>query len=147
MTTETIIQLIIAYSMQFGIDPQTALAVAKVESNFKPAAIGSVGEVGLFQVRPQYSKYSKEQLKNPHLNIREGLRMLKFAKQNCLHKQNKTWLVCYNMGVNAAKRVKHPHLFPYYKKVLAAKKEVQKHADFYISVDYLDQNYYAIYLK
>lgn len=147
MTTETIIQLIIAYSLQSGLDPQTALAIAKVESNFKPAAVGSIGEIGLFQVRPKYSKYTKEQLKNPHYNIQEGIRMLKFAKKHCSHKQNKTWVVCYNTGVSAAKKIKHPQLFPYYKKVIAAKQHVKKHADIYVSLEYYEQKHYASVTK
>lgn len=135
MTTETIIQLIIMYSLKMGLDPQTALAVAKVESNFKPAAIGSVGEIGLFQIRPEYSRYSKQQLKNPHYNIQEGIRMLKFAKANCIHKKNKTWIVCYNVGVNAGKKIRHPQLFPYYKKIAKAKTVVAKHTGFFLVLE------------
>ena len=146
MLKETIIQLIIAYSLQNGVDPVTALAVAKVESNFKPAAVGSIGEVGLFQVRPEYSKYTKAQLRNPHINIQEGIRILKFSRTHCVHKQEKTWLVCYNTGVNAAKRIKHPKLFPYYKKVMAAKKQVSHHTIELITLENYSK-YMYVYLQ
>ena len=124
--TDLIVQLIITYSLNFGIDPSISLAIAKTESNMNPNAIGSLGEVGLFQVRPEFSKYTEKQLTNPATNIKEGLRILKNAQHGCNHQKDNTWVVCFNTGIHYAKRIKHPTLFPYYKKVMYAKKQINK---------------------
>lgn len=135
--TQTIVQLIITYSLNMGIDPSVALAIAKTESNFNPTAIGQVGEVGLFQVRPEYSKYSTKALMNPTTNIKEGLRILKNAQEKCNHRVNNTWVVCYNTGIAYAKRIKYPMLFPYYKKVMYAKKQMNKEIESKIIIEKL----------
>lgn len=114
----TIISLIMAISPYFDIDPNIAVAVAKQESSLNTEAVGPVGEVGLMQVRPKYSKYSRKELFNPVINISEGLRMLSFAKKHCKHKKDNTWIICYNLGVHGGSKVKYPKKFPYYKKVI-----------------------------
>lgn len=113
-----IISLIVSMSPHFGIKPETAIAVAKVESSLNAEAIGSFGEVGLFQIRPEYSKYTAEELKNPAINVLEGLRILSEAKSRCKHQEGKTWLNCYNLGITGGARIKHPKLYPYYLKVM-----------------------------
>ena len=116
--TTTLISLIMSMSPYFGISGEVAVAVARTESSLNPAAIGSVGEVGLFQVRPEFSKFTAEELRNPILNISEGLRILAEAKKFCKHKIDRTYLVCYNVGRSGGSRIKHPKLFPYYLKVM-----------------------------
>lgn len=116
--TEMIISLIIATAPHFGVKPETAIAVARVESNLNPNAVGPVGEVGIFQVRPEFSKYTAEELKNPAINTLEGLRILSESKKRCKHQLDRTWLNCYNLGVTGGARIKHPKLFPYYLKVM-----------------------------
>lgn len=103
----------------YNIDPVVAKAVVKVESNYNPNAQGAVGEVGLFQIRPEYSRLTEEQLTHPILNIHEGLRKLSKAKRLCKHTEEKTFVVCYNAGITGGSRIKHPKLFPYYKKVMS----------------------------
>ena len=125
METAYIMQLIVAYSLQMGIDPNISLAVVQVESKFNSKAVGSLGEVGLFQVRPEYSIYTKQELFNPKNNIREGLRILNEARLDCKHKKENTWLVCYNVGRHRGKSIKYPKLFPYYVKVQAAREQRQ----------------------
>lgn len=116
--TEMLISLIISLSPQFDINHQTAIAVAKVESRLNPNAVGPLGEIGLMQVRPEYSKFSRDQLFDPTINIQEGLRILSEAKRKCKHKVDKLWLNCYNLGVRGGSRLKYPHKFPYYIKVM-----------------------------
>lgn len=113
-----IISLIISAAPHFGINPETAVAVARQESSLNPSAIGPVGEVGLFQVRPEFSKFTAEELKNPVINITEGLRILSEAKKRCKHQIDKTWLTCYNLGITGASRIKYPKKFPYYINVM-----------------------------
>lgn len=116
-----IIQLIQSYALQYGIDPQLAVSVAQVESNFNPTTIGLTGDVGVFQLNPtSFPEYTVNALKDPLLNVNLGVRYLARVKAKCLHQEGITWLVCYNYGMSNAKRVKHPTLFPYVKKVQLA---------------------------
>lgn len=124
MTKEAIIALIIAYSKLFGVDPNVAVSVARVESNLEVEAVGSLGEIGLFQIRPEfYPMFTKKQLASPETNIMVGVRKLSNYKKTCVHQDDIDWLVCYNYGPTNAKKVKYPHLFPYVKKV---KEELSK---------------------
>ena len=118
MTKALIIKLIMHYSALYGVDGNTALAVAQVESNLNPAMIGEVGEIGLYQIRSEYiSDYTREQLFIPEINIKVGMRILADAQKNCIHKKQNQFVICFNMGKTAAKKVKHPELYPYYIKV------------------------------
>lgn len=114
-----IISLILSAAPHFGIDPNIAVAVSKQESSLNPNAIGTLNEVGLFQVRPKYSKFTAKELLNVQINITEGLRMLKFAKDHCVHQKDYTWIVCYNAGLTGGSRIKNPKEFNYYKKVMS----------------------------
>lgn len=113
-----IASLILAAAVHFDISPNLALAIAKQESSLNPSAIGSVGEVGLFQVRPKYSKFTAKELLNVQINITEGLRMLKFAKKYCKHQVDFTWIICYNRGVTGGSKVRKPEEDEYYIKVM-----------------------------
>lgn len=124
MSKALIIKLILYYSAMNGMNGNTMLAVAKIESGLNPNAIGAQHEVGLFQVKPQYSLYSKAELLDPVCNIREGIRLLKLAKENCPHKNGNEFLICYNYGINNARKVKHPELWPYVKKVNLTMREL-----------------------
>ena len=118
MTQSVILSLIIAYSIQYGVDPKVAVAVAMQESSLNPDAIGEAGEIGLYQIMPRYAKnVSIKQLKDPRVNIRLGIKKLKEVKDYCNHQEKIDWLVCYNYVFGNAKRVKHPRLFPYVKHV------------------------------
>jgi len=112
------ILLVLLSAPEFNINPDIAITVMKQESSLRPKAVGPVGEIGLFQVRPKYSKFSRKELFNPIVNITEGLRMLSFAKKYCKHKVDYTWLVCYNAGVTGGSKVTNPKEFEYYKKVM-----------------------------
>ena len=113
-----ITKLILYYAAFSGVDPQLALSVSKVESGLNPNAIGSIyHEVGLFQVRSEFSKYTKTQLKDPIINIQEGLRILRDAKKNCVHQKANQFLICFNAGKRGALKIKHPEKFDYVIKV------------------------------
>lgn len=114
-----IISLILSMAPFFDIKPELAVAIARTESSLRPNVIGSVGEVGLFQIRPKYSKYTAEELKNPVINITEGMRFLQFAKKHCKSKVDFTWINCYNLGVTGGSNLKYPKKFEYYKKVMS----------------------------
>ena len=108
MTTQAIINMIMFYSQMMNVDANVALAVAKVESNFKVDAVSSVGAVGIFQVVPRYSKYSRKELFNPEINVKEGLRILKEAKRRCVHQVGNTWVLCFSHGHTGATKLRYP---------------------------------------
>lgn len=116
MGSSIIIELITFYSIMYNFDPNLAKSVSYVESAYKPAALGRHGEYGLFQVRPMNLE-PNEMVCDLHENIKSGLRFLNETKLDCIHKGKFNWLVCYNMGKNKAKEVRHPSLFSYVKKV------------------------------
>jgi soluble lytic murein transglycosylase-like protein len=116
--TQTFILLISFIAPQYNISPEVAVAVARQESSLNPKAIGPLKEVGLFQVRPEFSKFRRDELFNPIININEGLRILSEAKRKCKHQLDRTWLNCYNLGIAGGAKIKHPKKFPYYIKVM-----------------------------
>jgi hypothetical protein len=64
-----------------GLPPAIADAVVRVESAYDPTAVGSVGEIGLMQVRPSTAatmgfKGTPAELADPETNIRYGVRYL-----------------------------------------------------------------------
>ena len=120
MTKTAIIKLIITYANIYGINPNLAVSVAEVESNFNINAVGQAKEVGLFQLKSEYVKgYTRKQLFDPITNIKVGIQRLAETQKECIHKHNNDFLVCWNYGYENAKHVKYPSLFPYVKLVTA----------------------------
>ncbi|MBL0406641.1 transglycosylase SLT domain-containing protein [Microvirga aerilata] len=61
-----------------GIPPALVDAVVRIESRYDPAAIGSVGEIGLMQVRPKTAELlgfqgTSAELAQPQTNLRYGV--------------------------------------------------------------------------
>jgi soluble lytic murein transglycosylase-like protein len=101
----------------YGIDPEVALNVARIESNLNPNAIGVTNDIGLFQLRPQsFPQYTKKQLLNPELNVKLGIQYIAYVKKHCKHKEKYDYLACYNAGIKKASSFKYPRLFPYVKR-------------------------------
>jgi soluble lytic murein transglycosylase-like protein len=61
----------------FPADPLLLLAIVGVESSWRPWAVGTVGEVGLCQVRPDLHGASATQLADPTINLRVAARVLR----------------------------------------------------------------------
>jgi hypothetical protein len=102
-----------------GVDPVLALAVAKVESNFDPMAIGAIGEVGIFQLRPEFFDIEHGDVKG---NIELGVANLKRVQALCGPKYGDAFYVCHNTGTN--KKLVEPRKAPYFQKVERAKREM-----------------------
>jgi soluble lytic murein transglycosylase-like protein len=113
-TRQEIIQNITETAVANNIDPDLALAVATVESSLNPKAIGNLGEVGLFQLRPEYHNVI---FGNTTHNIKIGIQYLRNLKEMCEAKYDKAWFVCYNYGPHS--KLKYPQETKYYKKVVA----------------------------
>ncbi len=79
-------ELISSYSRQFGVSPQLASAVIKIESNFNAKARGAHGEVGLMQIKPQTARAmgytgTTAGLYDPATNLKYGIKYLAMAHQ------------------------------------------------------------------
>lgn len=126
MTEKLIIALIFKYSLIFGVDPIVALSVAEVESRLEHHLVGEKGEIGIYQLMPSsFPDVKVKDLFDPETNIRLGIKYLAWNKKYCNHTQDHTYLVCWNYGIGNAKKVKHPKLFPYYKKVQKVRKQYE----------------------
>lgn len=109
-----ITRAILSESEKFNFDPVFVLALIRTESNFNPLAIGSVGEIGLMQLRPETGEWiaKKEKirwkgpktLKDPVQNIRIGVAYLNFLRGYFDNKAYK-YLSAYNVGPGKLKRL------------------------------------------
>lgn len=111
---------VLFYSLMHGLNPVLTNAIIQVESRENPFSIGSHGDSGLMQIRHQFVPETQLQLLNSCTNIERGVQLLKKAKQDCIHKANNTWVICYNLGIKGARKIKYPSSFIYYKKVMNA---------------------------
>lgn len=118
METAAIIKLIMFYSSMYGVDYKLAMSIVQVESQYNINAVGPVGEIGLFQIRPEYVSVSRKALFNPQVNVLLGIQKLAEKKAKCVHKADKTWVICYNRGVYGGSKVTNPYENTYYKKVM-----------------------------
>ena len=69
------------YAATYGVPARLAHAVIRVESNFRPNARGSAGEIGLMQVKPATARMmgysgSAKGLYHPETNIKFGMKYL-----------------------------------------------------------------------
>lgn len=113
---------VLFFSLLNGIDPQVTNAVIATESGGNPLALGSLGDSGLMQIRKKYVPESQKQLFSPCTNVMVGTRLLRQAKDKCIHQLDNTWLLCFNLGRHGAKKIRFPKKFPYWVKVTARMK-------------------------
>lgn len=106
--------LIASQAREQGVPVQVAIAVAKVESSLRQSARGPFGEVGVFQIRPEFTNANVYDLRT---NIKEGVRQLAYWMQHCPVQEGVSWINCYNAGT---RHPKYPMLTPYMKKIVVA---------------------------
>lgn len=105
---------LIEESEKFNFDPVFVLALIRTESNFNPLAVGSVGELGLMQIRPETGEWianrekikwkGPKTLKDPVQNIRVGVAYMAFLRDHFENKAYK-YLSAYNVGPGKLKRM------------------------------------------
>jgi soluble lytic murein transglycosylase len=105
--SRAIARTIINESAKYKLDPVFVLAIIATESKFNPEAIGSVGEIGLMQIRPETAKWmaakmgmkwqGKESLKNPNTNIKISLAYMNYLRTKFISKPTR-YVSAYNMG-------------------------------------------------
>jgi soluble lytic murein transglycosylase len=115
-------QTIIDESLKYGFDPFFVMSVISHESRFKPTTIGSFGEIGLMQIRPQTAKWiskklkvdysgKKKDLKSPIVNIRIGTAYLSYLRGQ-FDSQARLYLAAYNMGQRNVASALDRHIWP-----------------------------------
>jgi soluble lytic murein transglycosylase-like protein len=102
-----------AEAERYGIDPDLAEAIARVESGLNPKAVGLLGERGLFQLHVKYFPNASFDIRE---NVRIGVAYLAEMKRKCADYPGKAWVLCFNHGAN--KRLKKPLQARYYVKVM-----------------------------
>jgi soluble lytic murein transglycosylase-like protein len=112
--TPFILKALFCSATSAGVDPYAAAALIRVESNWNPSAVGSVGELGYFQLRPEF--FTQVGLLDPFKNMDIALAHLKHLKQKCKHTLDKTWVVCHNLGVKGGSKIQNAKAQSYYKK-------------------------------
>lgn len=96
-----------AAAKDYNLDPWFLMAVIKTESDFNPLAVGTVGERGLMQIRPQTAiyiskrfaiKYKNEKsLDNPAVNIRIGAAYWDYLRKK-FQNDPQLYISAYNVG-------------------------------------------------
>lgn len=112
--SNTVAQTLIMEAEKFDFDPVLILAVIETESTFNPLAVGTVGELGLMQIRPETAEWiaKKEKipwkgvqaLKDPAYNVRIGIAYLAFLRDMFENKAYK-YISAYNVGPGKMKKV------------------------------------------
>jgi len=120
---------IVKQAIANDVDPNLMLAIAYVESSFNPKAKGKIGEVGLFQFRPDMYNVDKKMTYKQQIAF--AVKHFKSLEVKC----GKISIVCHNYGITGAKKLKDPKLTTYYKKVTAAKKKFRQHSLVYIALN------------
>lgn len=109
-----VVELIETEARHQHFDPAIAVAVATVESNLDQNALGSHGEIGVFQILPR--TYPGANLFDLKTNIHLGIEHLKYWKRACPTIEGISFVNCYNSGF---RHPKYPFLRPYVLKVAA----------------------------
>lgn len=91
--------LITSAANQYGVPPSIALAVANQESGFNQSAVGTSGEIGVFQLMPATAAGLGVNPSDLTQNVDGGVSLL-----SSLYKQYGNWndaLIAYNEGPTA----------------------------------------------
>jgi membrane-bound lytic murein transglycosylase MltF len=119
MPNAMVLSLIMQYAGAYHVPPNLAIAIIQYESSFNTDARGEAGEIGLFQLLPStFPTYTETQLFKPEINIKLGMKYLADMKESCVYRKDYEYSICFNLGPEKAKKVKHPLQFPYYRKIM-----------------------------
>jgi soluble lytic murein transglycosylase-like protein len=105
-------QIVHSESRALHLDPLYALALIKIESNFRANAVSKRGAIGLLQVRPGVARTvattstnrvrRAEHLRDPQTNVAVGLRYLRQLERQFADRA--TALAAYNLGPTSVRR-------------------------------------------
>jgi hypothetical protein len=109
-----IVNKIRSAAVRHGVDPELAVAIARVESNLNPKAKGASNEHGLFQLHPKFHLPYVDDLDS---HIDAALGYLVRVQLMCGERFGSASFVCFNHGPNT--NIKEPTRTQYYKRVTA----------------------------
>ena len=123
--SRAVAKAVLRESEKHHFDPVFLLAVIQSESSFNPEQIGSVGEIGLMQIRPVTAQWIAEKynipwkgpssLKDPATNIRLGSIYLAYLREK-FNAHSQLYIAAYNMGITnvyrALKKQITPKIYP-----------------------------------
>lgn len=127
--SDKFVKAVFAESKQYEYDPIFLMAIIKTESQFNEKAVGSAGEIGLMQIKPDTAEWickkkgvkwkGAQALKNPEYNIKVSALYFKYLKKTLNSKSNR-YVNAYNMGIGKLVRTPAEDLLghPYYHKVI-----------------------------
>lgn len=111
---------------KYNVNPYLVLAVIKVESNFQPRAVSSMGARGLMQIMPSTAKYisrkfdfkysGSNSLFNPHANVKMGIAYLSLLDQRYNDIEHVLWAYNYGPARYQALKKSLGNSLPYYVK-------------------------------
>lgn len=116
-------------SQKNSYDPIFLLAVITTESHFNFNAMGSAGEIGLMQLKPDTAEWvcrknglkwlGAKALKNPEYNITIGAYYFRYLKKSVNSKSMK-YINAYNVGLKSLNRMRADDVrnHPYFGKVI-----------------------------
>lgn len=109
-----ITQMLITQAEKYDFDPAFILAIIKTESSFDPMIVGSVGEIGLMQIRPETAEWiaKKENIKwkgrkalfDPVFNVKIGVAYVAFLRDHFEGRADR-YLSAYNIGPTKMKKI------------------------------------------
>jgi soluble lytic murein transglycosylase len=123
-------ETLIRDSHRYGLDPLLVMAVIATESSFRPRARGSVGEIGLMQLRPQTAQWVARRfniayggaasLERPYVNVRLGIAYMAYLRAQ-FPDQAGHYVSAYNMGTRNVRRLLANQTIPqiYFGKVIS----------------------------
>ena len=99
-------KLIEKYGRENGVPAELGHAIIEIESNFRPAARGAAGEIGLMQIKPATARMvgfrgATKALYDPETNIKYGMRYLGKARKLGGEKGVCGTILKYNAGHGA----------------------------------------------
>lgn len=114
-------QAVITESQKYKMDPLFVLAVIETESKFDPEALGSFGEIGLMQIKPDTAEWIVEKqgiklpknwsLKDPATNIKIGTAYFAYLRES-FKKMPLRYIAAYNMGPSNLRKLNSQNKMP-----------------------------------
>jgi soluble lytic murein transglycosylase-like protein len=102
-------------STQYNLNPDLMVAIARTESGLDPNAVGGLGEIGVFQLRPEFHDVRPGDVEH---NIETAILYLAEIRRKWEPVYGDAWFIKYNLGPNY-RRLNYPKRFPYYVKVMS----------------------------
>ncbi|MCB0393946.1 MAG: lytic transglycosylase domain-containing protein [Bdellovibrionales bacterium] len=131
-------QSIVTHSLKNSIDPFFTLAIIKTESSFRPNTVGTVGEIGLMQIRPETAMWiskkkgikwrGRSALFNPAYNVEIGTAYFSYLISR-FSKDTKQFIQAYNLGPTKLIRMSKNGTAPviYFNKVIKHYRLLEAH--------------------